>query len=533
VREPRVLWHQHLARFLNAMALAKPAALGIAVTLPDRSYDFLIPDYDKALFDALVAAKARMPLVLGEAADEYGNARAIFPLYVAAVGADEVGSAALCPDPDRVVRGLDARACGRRADEPTLAARMARHLGATQDQRGLINYALGDPLAYLPFGQVLAWIEKQDSARLSAAFGGKPVLLGTILLSADREELPVALAEFEPRNRTLPGVLAHAQALRSMLAQGLLKPVSAWLLMALSAAGVLFWFGSSDWKKAVLLALVLGFFGLVGLNLLWKGWYLPLAGILITALAAALLRMAYDSALQKHARNLLLGAFQSSVSPQILKDIVSGRIKPRLAGTRERICILTCDIRQFAARVETLAPEQVIELLDVYFTEMTLAVQKHEGTIDKFLSDGMIAFFGAPKSLACPEKNALEAAQDMLEALARLNRDLEQSGRAPIAIGLGLHSGEVVLGYVGGESHREYLAIGDALGIAGSLSKMTGEAGFPVVCSAAVAQAVGAAGELRDLGERAIAGHGALQLYGWNPPVLAASTGPQSQRART
>ena len=531
-REPFALWHPHLARFLNAMEIAAPAVLGLDVMLADRSYDFLVPGYDKKLTDALAAAKARSPLVLGEVPDEHGNARAIFAAYVAAAGADALASAALCRDPDSVVRRLGAQGCGSRDGLVTLSARMARHLGAGPDPRGLINYALGEPLGYIPFQTVLEWLDRNDNERLSAAFRGKPVLLGIVLPSAGREELPVALAAFEPANRTLPGVLVHAQALRSMLAQGLLNPVPGSMVFAITAAALLFWFGASGWKKDALLALVLLCFAAVSLNLLWKGWFLPSAGIMIAALAATLVRHAYDSALQKHARNLLQAAFQSNVSPRILRDIVSGRIRPPLAGTRERICVLACGIRQFAARVETLAPEEVIELLDAYFTEMTLAVQKHEGTIDKFAGDGMIAFFGAPKPLACPEKNALEAAQDMLEALARVNRGMQQPGRAPLAIGLGLHSDDVVLGYVGGESHREYLAIGAAPDIAARLEKMTREAGFPVVCSAAVADALGRSGGLQDLGERVVAGRGAMHVFGWNPPVLAADSSPAAPQAR-
>ena len=525
LREPFALWHPHLGRFLQAMAIAKPSVLGLDIALPDRSYHFLLPNYDQPLVQGLAELRggAQVPIVLAQSLDERGNLRAIFPPYLAVAGKDAPGSVALCRDPDQVIRRFDETSCDYSGPQPTLAGRVAQHLGIKQEWRGLINYAIGDPVEYVPLQQVLQWISLGQSARLADTFRGRPVLVGVILPFSDRHPLPVELAAFEPKTRLLPGVLVHVQALRSMLQGGFVRPLPAWLVLLASAAALLAWFGRSGWLKAVLLALgaaaVLG----VGLWLLWRGWYLPSAGIMLCAAFAGLARLAYDAALEARQRRFLSGAFSSYVSPRFLREILAGRIDAGLAGTRRRICVMFCDVHGFTSRAEKMPPEQVISMLNQHFAAATAAIYKHGGTTNKFLGDGVMALFGAPQPLDCPEKNALEAAQDMLSALRDLNGRLEAAGMAPLKAGIGLHSGEVVLGYVGGRLHREYAAIGEVVNLASRLEGMTRELEYPVLCSAAVADAVGHAGDLRDLGERAPRGHPALRIFGWNPPVLAAA----------
>jgi len=523
LREPFALWHPHLGRFLQAMALAKPSVLGLDIVLPERSYDFLIPGYDQPLLQGLAELKGQVPVVLAQSLDEHGNLRAIFPPYLEIAGKDAYGSVAVCRDPDLVVRRFDEASCDESGLLPTLAGRMAEHLGVTRESRGLINYAIGDPVHYLPLQEVLQWAQLGQRARLAETFGGRPVLLGMVLPFSERDALPVELAAFEPKSRVLPDVLVQVQALRSMLQRGFVQPLPAWLVLLASAAALAAWFGRSRWLKATLLALgallVLG----AGLALLWKGAYLPAAGIVLCALFAALARLAYDATHAARERRFLSGAFSSYVSPQFLREILAGRIEPGLAGARRRVCVLFCDVHGFTARAEKMPAEQVISLLSRYFTGATAAIYKRGGTTNKLLGDGIMALFGAPQPLACPEKNALEAAQGMLCALRELNLQLATEGVAPLKVGIGLHSGEVVLGHIGGRLRQEYAAVGEVVNLAPRLERMTRELDYPVVCSAAVADAVGRAGNLHDLGERAPRGLPALRIFGWNPPVLAAA----------
>lgn len=524
LREPFALWHPHLGRFMQAMVVAKPSAVGLDIVLPDRSFHFLIPQYDQPLVNGLAQLKAHAPIALAQTVDENGNLTSIFPPYLSAVGKDALGSAVICRDKDQVIRRFDENLCNHSDTQASLAGRMAEYLGVKQNWQGLINYAIGDPINYIPFQQVLDWFDAKNVRELANAFSGKPVLLGVILPFSDRYPLPVALAAFEPNVHLLPGVLVHAQVLRSMLQQGPIKTTPKWLVLMFSAVALLAWFGTSNWWKVVFFTLGALSMLAASLLMLWKGTYLPAASIILAALLALLARALYDAMVQVRKRRFLQGAFSSYVSPQILEEIITGRIRPGLAGTRQTICVMFCDIRSFTALAEKMPPEEVISLLNEHFAGITAAIYKHEGTINKFLGDGLLAFFGAPQPMDSPEKNALEAAQDMLVAALKLNMRLQAVGKTPISIGIGLHSGEAILGHVGGKSHMEYTAIGDVVNVASRLEALTRDVGYPVVCSKAVADAVGCAGNLTDLGEHALRGHSPLHVHGWNPPVLAEYT---------
>ena len=159
--------------------------------------------------------------------------------------------------------------------------------------------------------------------------------------------------------------------------------------------------------------------------------------------------MLYEGALQVQKRHWLRDTFGSYVSQEVLQEIMAGSIHSGLEGARVRLCILFADIHNFSARSEESSPQEVVALLNDYFSEMTMAIHQHRGTVDKFIGDGVMAFFGAPQALECPEKNALEAAQEMLQRLRLVNERLREKGIAPIEIGIALHVGEVVTGNIG------------------------------------------------------------------------------------
>lgn len=518
-REPFALWHPHLGKFLRAMAMARPAVVGMDVVLPERSYHFLIPQYDQSLLQGMLALKAQSPIVLGETMDDAGRFRQIFPPYIAIAGKDSLGSVMLCLDQDGTARHFGDSLCTENSAARTLVGRMAEAMGISQHWQGLVDYSVGNAFDYVPFMKVLEWFDKGDEASLARAFRGKPVLLGVVLPFSDRLRFPVALAGWEPMNHRLPGVLFHAQALRSVLNHGLVHAVPGWVVLLLYEATALFWFGRGWFKAGVF---VVFFPAVMALSLLelWQNHYLPSGGIMISAALAFTLRLGYEGMAQMKERHMLRNTFGNYVSPQIMKEILNGSIKPGLGGTRKYVCMLFADIRDFTSRSESTSPEEVIALLNAYFTEMTAAIHKHGGTVDKFIGDGIMAFFGAPQSLECPDKNALEAAQEMLLRLQHINRELQARNVEPIRIGIGLHSGEVLVGNVGSESRNEYTAIGDVVNVASRIEGLTKNLGYPVVCSDVVAQAVGEAGGLVELGLQAIKGHSAVAVFGWNPQVL-------------
>ena len=196
--------------------------------------------------------------------------------------------------------------------------------------------------------------------------------------------------------------------------------------------------------------------------------------------------------------------------------------QPGLGGQRYRICVLFADIRGFTERSESMTPEAALTLLNDYFNRVTACIHDAGGTVDKFLGDGIMAFFGVPQTLENPCEPAFQAARDMLARLESLNRELEARGEPPIAIGVGLHAGEAVVGHVGSDTRHDYTAIGDTVNVASRLEGLTKDVNFPLVCSVTVIGALAGGAQFVALGERAIKGHRPVEVYGWRPEPAAA-----------
>lgn len=520
-REPFALWHPHLGKFFQAMAVARPSVVGMDVVLPDHSYQFLAPGYDQALLQGLLAMRGTVPVVLSQSLDDDGNIRPIFPPFVSVAGKDALASSLVCLDRDGVPRRLDGDECANQSRGRALSEVMSARLGVKHEWRGMIDYSLGAAFQYVPFTQVLNWQEQGNTEQLSRTFANKPVLLGVILPFSDRLQLPVPIAAWEPENRRLPGVLIHAQALRSMLNRGAITTFQPGMLLAFALLPVVFWLGKVAWTKtAVLIAFSIGILALSTLRL-WQGQYLPSVDIMGGAWIAFLGRAAFDSLRQFKEKRFLKQAFGGHVSPVVMTEILAGNVHLG-TGKRLRVCVLFADIRGFTTRSEQSTPEAIIELLNGYFALMTEVIHKHGGVVDKFIGDGLMAFFGAPQSLEHPERKSLEAAHEMLIRLHHHNQSLSKQGIEPITIGIGIHAGEVILGYIGSEARHEYTAIGDTVNSASRLEGMTKELGYPIVLSSAVADGLQGSAELVDLGECAVRGHAPMHLFGWRPAILEA-----------
>lgn len=519
IPEPYALWHRHLGELFTGLAAARPAVVGVAAPMPVRSYDFLIKGVDAPLLDGVRKLRATTPLVLGQPMGVEHHLRPIAPELLAAAGNQALSSLVLCEDRDGTVRRINQRRCIDEDRNPSLAESMAKVLGREGSARGLIDYTAGRPIEYTPLQTVLGWLRQGQAERLQKLVQGRVVVVASLLPNEARYRLPVALAAWDQESRSGPAALVHVQALRSLLGRGLVDPVETTWTWALAVAMVLLWFGRNGWVKTLALAgvavLMLG----VSLLALWRGWYLPVGSLLGVALLAFLTRLTWESARHYREKQLLRSAFAGHVSPQVMRAILRGSLQPDAGGQRCRVTILFADIRGFTARSEQSTPEDMIALLNGYYAEMSAAIHGHGGAIDKFIGDGLMATFGVPQPLEAPERNALEAAQDMLVRLHRLNGELQAQGHAPLEIGIGIHVGEVLAGYVGTRRRRDFTVIGDPVNTASRLESMSKTLGYPVICSNEVATAVGHAGGLVDLGRQAVKGHTDVHVWGWNPPL--------------
>jgi len=153
----------------------------------------------------------------------------------------------------------------------------------------------------------------------------------------------------------------------------------------------------------------------------------------------------------------------------VVKQLLDNPDSFKLGGVLQTITVLFADIRGFTRISEHAPPEKIVQLLNRYFSAMTDIIFAHGGTLDKYLGDGLMALFGAPTTTPKDAANAIAAAVAMQRRMLSINDELHAEGFPEIGIGIGLHTGEVTVGYIGSERRSEYTAIGDAVNTASRL----------------------------------------------------------------
>jgi class 3 adenylate cyclase/CHASE2 domain-containing sensor protein len=518
--EPIALWHERLAAVFEGIAAGRPRAVGVDIELPERSYDFVRPGLDAALGRALIGLRAAAPVVLALNADASGRIKPIHAPFAAIAGADGLGVATWLADADGTVRRFDEQqAAGDRA-VPTLAGVLARRLGA-HVEAGIVDFTRGPAFTYVPAHEVAAWATAGDTARLAAAFAGRIVLVGSVLPYVDRHQLPVALAAWEGADGTearltSPGVLVHAQALRTLLDGALIRTVPAAIPVGLAVAASLLWFGFVRLRTGlVAAALAIVALAVLSTMLLQRGVHVPIAAALLAAVVASSARVAYEAWFNARQRAFLRRAFAGAVSPGVLDLILRGELESQLGSGRRPIAVMFGDIRDFTPLTERSDPEHVVRLLNRYFARITAAAHRHGGTVDNFRGDGIMCIFGAPQPLENACLAGFLAARAMFDEVEALNAELAAEGIAPIRIGLSLAYGEAVVGRIGGPERNEYTAIGDVANVSARIEGLTKEVGYPLVVTDEVERRVGTAATFDDLGERALKGHSPVRICGW------------------
>lgn len=212
---------------------------------------------------------------------------------------------------------------------------------------------------------------------------------------------------------------------------------------------------------------------------------------LISAVAAqAAVTVETVKAHKRLAREEVARANYSRFMPEyVVQQLLENPNSFRLGGANQAITILFADIRGFTSFAEGEKPENVVGLLNEYFSAMTEIIFEHGGTLDKYIGDGLMALFGAPTATPYDAANAVKAAVAMQRRLLTLNPELLERGYSQIAVGIGLHTGEATVGYIGSEQRSEYTAIGDAVNLASRLESNT--VGGQILISSECAAAAG------------------------------------------
>ena len=206
-------------------------------------------------------------------------------------------------------------------------------------------------------------------------------------------------------------------------------------------------------------------------------------------------------------KEMIRNTFGRYMSKEVVDGFLSGKVSLELGGGElKEMSILMSDIRGFTELSENLPPQEVVKLLNRYFTEMVQAIGANGGTVDKFIGDAILAVFGWPMSRKDHEKLAVAAALDMKTRLVVLNTALVKEGHKPLAIGIAVHSGKAVAGNIGSQEKVQYTVIGDAVNVTSRMESANKDYGTDLIVSRPVYLATRDYFDFKFMGEKPVRG---------------------------
>ena len=255
-------------------------------------------------------------------------------------------------------------------------------------------------------------------------------------------------------------------------------------------------------------------FFVLSVTLITLNWAIPALTFTLVLWVAVGVGAVADGMLTLAEKNRFKQSFSGSVSPAVLQEMLAGNLSAGISAKTAEVCVLFSDIRGFTGISESLSPEAVTSLLTRYFDRMVGSVHRFDGTMDKFMGDGMMVLFGAPRSFADPCGSAVRCAVDMLLELRKLNEEFADAGLPPVEIGIGINYGKVVVGNIGSTERHNYSAIGDAVNVASRIEGLTKRLGTPIVLTDQVRAHLPDGFDMIDFGEQVLRGHSSIRIWG-------------------
>lgn len=455
-------WHRSdQARLIEAISAAEPLAIGV---------DILYGEAGDGGDPTLANTLRRVGNVVLAAST--GGVDAVFPVPRLANAAAAIGRIDVVPDVDGIVRRVQPQ-----GHLPLFAQQVAQVAGMELDlpvgpTEGSIwiNYRPQSDSPQITLASLAPIVSAVDvmSGQHAAALRGRAVLVGKIAHGLrDLHHTPFLSA--------VPGVHVHAVLLRSFLLGDYVRSVSwgpTWV-------GVLLFGLAAGWMNIALrpwAAALLSLGAFVGLMVGGLGVFLaarafielvPYLFVLVGAFVAGLWH-AYG-VVDRDARRVR-SLFRRYVAPEVADRLMQDPRSVEL-GRRARITVLFADVRGFTQYAEAASPEAAVATLDQYLWALSEPILAEGGTLDKYIGDAVMAVFGAPLEIEDHAAAAVRAAVEMRRRVTALSAS---TGVGRLEVGIGIHTGEAVVGSVGPPQRREYTAIGDAVNVASRLEDVAG-----------------------------------------------------------
>lgn len=562
---PYALWTPLLAEVVDGLAAADASVIGLDIIFP-TSVQPVLPGYDRSFLVALKKASQQGKIVLTKF-QSTTKAVAPYPGYELAVGGANIRAANLLTDRDDAVRRfplfLIGQDDGRDYQEPGFALELAMRLsgekatavkgdvrfgdhGVPADELfgAYVNFRGGDPIPTYSLADIHACIKAGRADFIARQFRGKAVLIGAVLDVEDRKltsrryitgpegpyatprcalPVPDGLHDATLYRRNTPGVYIHAQAVNDLVRADTPEVVSRFGRSALIAAACLLTGALAFSLQPPLAALLIGALALgwivIATIAFRLGTIVPLFDPPLGGTVAYTILTAYRFKLVDQNQRRLRRAFSYYLPASVLEKMVASETPPALGGEERQITVWFSDLANFTSSSEGQPPQAIVQHLNHYFDRVVAIIEKHGGYVDKFVGDGIVAFFGAPLTLDNPAAAALAAAREVTEELGR---------RAPdggLTTRIGIHTGKAVIGNIGSSRRFNYTAIGDSVNVAARLESANKAIGTTVLLSESTKAAAGGESDVIALGQVRVMGRLApLMLYtlavtGREPPA--------------
>jgi adenylate cyclase len=258
-----------------------------------------------------------------------------------------------------------------------------------------------------------------------------------------------------------------------------------------------------------------------------RGTWLPLVPPALGLAISAVGGLAWQYFVEGRDKRQVTQLFSRYVSKDVFEQVLANPALAELGGRRRTMSVLFSDMRGFTAMTEKGDPEALVLQLNEYFSRMVEVVFAHQGTVDKFVGDMVMALFGAPLDDPDHADHAVATAVEMVRALDVLNARWVAEGRPALGIGIGVNSGEMIAGNIGSTAIRSYTVIGDAVNLGARLESLNKEHGTTIIISAATVSLLKTTPPLRPLGSVVVKGKSvAVEIFEVLTAPAAGAGGP-------
>jgi adenylate cyclase len=293
----------------------------------------------------------------------------------------------------------------------------------------------------------------------------------------------------------MPRVEAHANIIANMVMGNPLReappgwPLGAWVSAVF--IGVAFMRQWHPLRSGIVLAALAGTLAALEYGMFhYRGTWLPVAGAVMTVALIYVSQGAVAFIAEQRKRREVRDAFSRYVSPELVDQVIANPGLLKLGGDRRQLTIIFSDLAGFTTISEQLEPEKVSAIVNRHLSEMTDAILEQHGTVDKFLGDGIMAFWGAPLPDERQSERAVHATIEMQRRMASLREEVQRDTGAELRMRIGVNRGECIIGNMGGNNRFDYTAVGDSVNLASRLEGVNKIYGTEILVSTAVVEAI-------------------------------------------